>query len=126
MEFFKSTTGRLVLVSVAVAFILGGASALMHHGAEATAVYCASLFFPIVINMVGLPRALDNDWYHAAISVAVLPLLFFLWVVGSGAIREHHPALAWPFILAGVIALARAARPSQPIEVVPEPAHATH
>jgi hypothetical protein len=124
MEFFKSTTGRLLLLSIAVTFILGGASALMHHGAESAALYALSLFLPIVINMVGLPRALENDWYHVAISVAALPLLFFLWAVGSGVIREHHPELAWPVAVAGVVALAFAAWPSHRVEIAQEPAHA--
>jgi hypothetical protein len=124
MEFFKSTTGRLLLLSIAVTFILGGASALMHHGAESAALYALSLFLPIVINMIGLPRALENDWYHAAISIAVLPLLFFLWAVGSGVIREHHPELAWPVVVAGVVVLALAARPSQATVVAHAPAHA--
>jgi hypothetical protein len=124
MEFFKSTTGRLLLLSIAVTFILGGASALMHHGAESAALYAASLFIPIVINMAGMPLALENDWYHAAISIAVLPLLFFLWAVGSGVIREHHPELAWPVMVAGVVALAFAARPSLSVQVAQQPAHA--
>jgi hypothetical protein len=124
MEFFKSTTGRLLLLSIGVTFILGGASGLMHHGADSAALYAVSLFLPIVINMVGLPRALENDWYHAAISIAVLPLLFFLWAVSSGVMREHHPEFAWPVVVAGVIVLALAARPSHQVEVAHEPAHA--
>jgi ABC-type amino acid transport system permease subunit len=124
MGFFRSTTGRLMALSIAVAFILGGISALMHHGVESTFVLCLSLFAPIVINTVALPQALEKDWYHAALSVMILPMLFFLWAVGIGAIREHHPWIAYPAIVAGLGALAVAIRPSAPAAehaLLPEP-----
>ena len=111
MGFFKSTPGRLVALSIAIAFIFGGSSALMHHGVESTFVLCVSLFVPIIINTLGLPQALDKDWYHAALSAMVLPLVFFLWAVGIGSIRENYPWLAYPAILGGLAALAVAARP---------------
>jgi hypothetical protein len=113
MGFFKSMTGRLVALSIAIAFIGGGASALMHHGVESTFVLCASLFLPIVITIQGLAHALEDDWFHATVSVAVLPLFFFLWAVGVGSIRENYPGLALPFIALGLVALAVAARPSK-------------
>jgi hypothetical protein len=112
MAFFRSLSGRLVALSIAIAFIGGGASALMHHGPESTFALCVSLFAPIVVNVLGLPWALEDDWYHAALAVAVLPPLFLLWAVGVGAIRESYPGLASPFIAAGLAALAVAARPS--------------
>jgi MFS superfamily sulfate permease-like transporter len=112
MGFFRTTTGRMVALSIAIAFILGGASALMAHGVESTFVLCLSLFAPIVVNVMGLPKALEKDWYHAALSVVILPMLFFLWAVGIGAIREHHPWIAYPAIVAGLGALAVAIRPS--------------
>ena len=112
MGFFKTTTGRMMSLSIAIAFILGGTSALMAHGVESTFVFCLSLFAPIVVNTLGLPRALEKDWYHAALSVMILPMLFFLWAVGIGAVREHHPWIAYPAIVAGLGALAVAIRPS--------------
>ena len=112
MGFFRSTPGRLVALSMAIAFIGGSASALMHHGPESTFALCVSLFVPIVINTLGLPQALDKNWYHAALAVAVLPPLFLLWAVGVGSIRENYPVLAYPFIAAGLAALAVAARPA--------------
>jgi hypothetical protein len=99
--------------SIGVSFFLGGVSALMHHGVEATFVMCAALFVPIVINVIGLPRALEKDWYHAALSVIVLPMLFFLWAIGVGVMREFRPELAYPFIVLGLVAFGVAARPSQ-------------
>jgi len=111
MGFFRSTPGRMVALSIAIAFIGGGSSALMHHGVESTFVLCVSLFVPIIVNTLGLPMALEKDWYHAALSAMVLPLLFFLWAVGVGSIRENYPALAYPFIALGLAALAVAARP---------------
>jgi len=110
MGFFRSTSGRLVALSIAISLICGGFSAFMPHGEESTFVLCVSLFVPIVINTLGLPRALEKDWYHAAIAVMVLPMLFFLWAVGIGAIREHFPSLAYPFIALGFAALGVAAR----------------
>jgi hypothetical protein len=112
MGFFRSTPGRLTALSIAVAFILGGTSALMHHGVESTFVLCVSLFVPVVLNTVGLPQALENDWYHAALSLMILPVLFFLWAVGVGSVRENYPWLAYPAIVAGLGALAVAIRPS--------------
>ena len=110
--FFKSTAGRLMALSFAVALIGGGASALMAHGEAASFVFCASLFVPVVLNVAGLPSALEKDWYHAALSVIVLPMLFFLWAVGMGVIREFHPQYAYPFIALGLGALGLAARPA--------------
>jgi hypothetical protein len=113
MEFFKSTTGRLMALSVAVALVLGSISAMMSPGAESAFVLCASLFVPIVLNMIGLPRALETDWYHAVIAVATLPLLFFLWAVGVGVIREHHRELAYLFFAVGLFPLGVAVRPTR-------------
>ena len=112
MGFFRSTPGRMVALSIAVAFIGGGASALMHHGVESTFVLCISLFVPIVINTLGLPQALEKDWYHAALAAMVLPLLFFLWAVGIGSVRENYPWIAYPALLVGLAALGVAIRPS--------------
>lgn len=112
MAFFRSLPGRLVALSIAIAFIGGGASALMHRGPESTFALCLSLFVPIVVNLVALAPALEDDWDHAALAVVVLPPLFFLWVVGVGSIRENYPVLAYPFIACGLAALAVAARPS--------------
>ena len=112
MEFFKTTPGRLVALSIAVALICGGASALMPHGVESTFVLCVSLFVPVVINTLGLPQALEKDWYHAALCAMILPLGFFLWAVGIGSVRENYPWIAYPAIAVGFVALAVAARPS--------------
>jgi hypothetical protein len=113
MGFFKTTAGRMIALSIAIAFIGGGASALMHHGVESTFVLCASLFVPIVINLQALAHSLEDDWYHATVAVAVLPLFFFLWAVGIGSVRENYPAIAYPFMALGLAALAMAARPSR-------------
>src|SRR6185312_626337 len=126
MGFFRTTTGRLVALSIAVTFILGGTSALKPHGVESSFVLCLSLFAPIVINTMGLTRALETDWYHAALSVVVLPMLFFVWAVGVGSIRENYPWIAYPAIVAGLGALAVAIRPSASMAdhaPLPEPAH---
>jgi hypothetical protein len=107
-----------MLASIGLAFVGGGISAMMHHGVEATFVMCFSLFVPIIMNTLGLPRALEKDWYHAAISVVVLPLFFFLWAVGVGVMREHHPELAYPFLALGLGAFGLAARPSHSAQIV--------
>ncbi len=122
-EFFRSFTGRLMATSIGVSFVLGGISALMHHGVEATFVMCLALFTPIVINVVGLPRALEKDWYHAALSVIVLPMLFFVWAIGVGVMREFRPELAYPFIALGLAAFAVAARPAASSSLVPAEQH---
>jgi hypothetical protein len=111
MGFFRSTPGRMVALSIAISFIGGAVSALMHHGVESTFVLCVSLFVPIVVNTLGLPQALEKDWFHAALSAMLLPLLFFLWAVGVGSIRENYPWLAYPFLILGVVALGVAVRP---------------
>jgi hypothetical protein len=112
MGFFRTISGKCVALSVAVSFIFGGLSALVGPGLPSTFLLCIALFSPIVINMVGLPLALEKDWGHAVIAVAALPLLFFLWAVGVGAIREHHTSLALPFLIAGLAVLAFALRPA--------------
>jgi hypothetical protein len=111
-QFFKSTAGRLMALSFAIALIGGSASALMHHGEAATFTFCLSLFIPIVLNVGGLPTALEQDWYHAVIAVVTLPMLLFLWAIGLGVIREFHPGYAYPFIALGLAALGLAARPA--------------
>lgn len=111
-EFLKSFTGRLVALSVGITLVGGGASALMHHGVEATFVMCLSLFAPLVVNMVGLPRAFEEHWEAAVISMVVLPWLFLLWAVGVGVMREFHPELGVPFIVAGLASFAVAAWPA--------------
>lgn len=111
-EFLKSFTGRLMALSFGIALVGGGASALMHHGAEATFVMCLSLFAPIVVNVVSLPRALEDQWERAVIAVIALPFLLFLWSVGVGVMREFHPELALPFIVAGLASFVVAAWPS--------------
>lgn len=123
MGFFRSTPGRMVALSIAIAFIGGGASAMMHHGVESTFVLCVSLFVPIIVNTLGLPQALEKDWYHAALSAVVLPLLFFMWAVGIGSVRENHPWIAYPAILAGLAALAVAARPAHAAPVTAPAVH---
>ncbi len=119
MAFFRTTSGRLVALSIAISLICGGLSAFMPHGEESTFVLCVSLFVPIVINTLGLPQALEEDWYHAALAVLVLPVVFFLWAVGIGAIREFHPTLAYPFIAFGFVALAVAARSKSTASAAP-------
>jgi predicted permease len=113
MQFFRSTSGRLLALSIAIAFVCGGVSALMPRGAESTFVLSVSLFLPVAINAIGLPLALERHWDHAAMWVASLPALFLLWAVGVGAIRAFHTQLAYPFIVLGLGALAVAVRPSQ-------------
>jgi hypothetical protein len=111
-QFLKSTAGRLMALSFAIALIGGSASALMHHGEAATFTFCLSLFVPIVLNVGGLPTAIEQDWHHAVIAVVTLPMLLFLWAVGLGVMREFHPAYVYPFIALGVVALVVAARPA--------------
>jgi hypothetical protein len=122
MGFFTTTTGRLLALSVAIAFIVGAASALFPAGsAEGSFLLCSSLFVPLVLNVVGLPQALEKNWQQAVISIALAPQLFFLWAVGVGAIREHHHNLAVPFMLLGLVPLAVALRPAPGSIVVHRP-----
>jgi hypothetical protein len=110
-DFFRSMSGRIMLLSVAISLLGGGAAALVGHGEGATLVLSASLFLPIVMNIVALPQAIEEHWYHAVLAVILLPVLLFLWAVGAGITRELHPALAYPFLALGFGALAAAARP---------------
>jgi hypothetical protein len=126
MEFFKSAPGRVLLLSLAIAFLLGGGSMFMHQGTESSALFSASLFLPIVFNIVFLPRALETHYYEAVLAVIALPFLLLGWAVGAAWIREAHTELAWPIVFAGAGALALAAWPSQRAEAAPQPAHATH
>ena len=112
MAFFRSTSGRLLALSIAVSFVCGGVSALMPRGVESTLLESAALFLPVVINAFGLPQALEDDWEHAVIAIVSLPPQFFLWAVGLGSIREFHPWLGYPFIILGLGALAVAVLPS--------------
>ena len=95
MGFFRSTSGRMVALSLAVASRGRGVSRSCTTGCESTFVLCISLFVPVVINTLGLPMALEKDWYHAALSAMLLPLFFFLWAVGIGSVRENYPWIAY-------------------------------
>jgi hypothetical protein len=118
-DFFKSTAARLLALSVGIALVGGAASALMHHGDGSTLVFSASLFVPIVVNIVGLPSALEEHWFHAVLAVILLPVLLFLWVVGLGVLRAYYaPTFAYPFLLLGFAALSMAARSSLETVVV--------
>jgi hypothetical protein len=111
-EFLKSFTGRLMALSIGIALVGGGASALMHHGVEATFVMCLSLFAPIVVNAAALPSALEEHWESAVLAVIALPCLMLLWAVGVGVMREFHPELGGPVIVAGLAAFVVAAWPA--------------
>ncbi len=105
-------------LSFAISLLAGGASALMPHGSGSTFLFCASLFVPIVVNLVGLSRVLESDWYHAVLSVILLPMLLLLWAVGLGVIREFHlHALATSALVLGLAPLYLAARPTHHVSV---------
>jgi hypothetical protein len=122
-DFFKSTAARLLALSVGIALVGGAASALMQPGDGATILFSASLFVPVVVNVVGLPSAIEEHWSHAVMAVILLPWLLFLWVVALGVLRAYYPpAFAYPFLVAGFAALAAAARPSREGIVMARPA----
>ena len=113
-EFFESRPGRILVLSVAVALIGGSAAALMGPGDVSNLVFSASLFLPIVMNVVGLPEAIEDHAYHAILAVIALPVLLILWAVGIGVTRayQQHVGLTYLFLAAGLAALAVAARPA--------------
>jgi hypothetical protein len=112
-DFFKSTGGRILALSVAIALLGGSAAVLMGTGEGSQILLAASLFIPIVMNIVGLPQTIEEHWGPAVLSVILLPMLLFLWAVGIAIIRAyHHHALVSPFLALGLVALGVAARPA--------------
>jgi hypothetical protein len=120
MDFFRSMAGRILALSVAIALLGGSAAVLVGGGEGSLFLLAASLFLPVVMNIVGLPTAIEEHWTAAVLSVILLPVLLFLWAIGIAVIRAyHHHALVLPFLAAGLAALVVAARPSHELTAAP-------
>jgi hypothetical protein len=112
-ELLKTTAGRLLALSFAISLLAGGVSALMPHGSPSTFLFCAAVFVPVMIAVVGMVGLMYSDWYHAILSTILLPGLFVLWSVGLGVIREYNlHALAGAALVLGLVPLFFVVRPT--------------
>jgi hypothetical protein len=108
-DFGRSATGRLMALSIGIALAGSGVASLMTPGSEATGVLGFALFVPIVINILGIPQALEKYWASAVLSIFFLPVAAWLYATHIADVREH-PGIAYAVIGLGIGALGWAAR----------------
>jgi hypothetical protein len=103
--FTRSTSGRLMTLSLSLALIGGGASALMQPDMSMY-VMNGSLFAAVVAGVASMQLALDEFPSHTVLSLILLPFALFLYVVGLGVMKAYYPAMAYVPLVLGLLSLA--------------------
>lgn len=111
-DFSSSTAGRLMTLSLGVALTGGGVAAVIHSSASVP-VMSFSLFVPVVMNIVGLPQALEEHWFQAVLSAILLPFGLFSYAVGAAVLAAYRPDAGYALIALGLGAFALALRGAQ-------------
>jgi len=109
--FTLSSSGRLMALSFSFALLGGGISTQLPKPASLY-VMSLSLFAAVVLNIVGLPEAIEDFAYEAILSAIALPVALFLYVIGLGVVTTFHPTAGYAILAAGVVTLGFALRPA--------------
>lgn len=111
-EFIRTSGGRLLSVSTAVALLGGGAAALL---GEPSATWVVALFFPVVIALgfLGVAYASLEHWGIAIGAAIALPWVLFVYAIGLGVVVNYAPAVGYALGALGAGALAFALRPAE-------------
>jgi hypothetical protein len=100
-SFIRSTSGRLVAFSFALALIGGGASV---HLSGVTALYIMALtvFAGIVGCVAALQLAVEDFEGTAILSSIAFPFLLFMFAIGLGVSTAFYKAGSFGFIALGI------------------------
>ncbi|NUQ74004.1 MAG: hypothetical protein HUU21_10650 [Polyangiaceae bacterium] len=100
-SFLRSTSGRLVAFSFALALIGGGISV---HMSEMTRLYVMALtvFIGIVGGVAALQLAVEEFEGIAILNSILFPVALFLYAVGLNVSTAFHPSWSFGFIALGI------------------------
>lgn len=119
-SFIRSTSGRLVAFSFALALIGGGASV---HASATTALYVMSLsvFIGIVGCVAALQLAVEDFEATSILGSIALPVMLFMFAIGLGVTTAYYKAGSYGFMALGVASLIVGLRSvwGEPVEAAP-------
>ena len=103
-SFVRSTSGRLIAFSFALALIGGGASVHL-SGDTSLYVMTLSIFIGIVGCVAALQLAVEDFEGTSILSSIVFPVLLFMYAIGLGVSTAFHKAGSYGFIALGIASL---------------------
>jgi NhaP-type Na+/H+ or K+/H+ antiporter len=103
-SFIRSTSGRLIAFSFALALIGGGASVHL-SGDTSLYVMTLSIFAGIVGCVAALQLAVEDFEGASILSSIALPIMLFMYAIGLGVTTAFYRVGSYGFIALGIASL---------------------